>query len=510
MNRKYLLYITTVLVCCTGLLSCYKDKGNYDYKVLPGFYVDTAGAGGPFTIRQFNTVTIAPKLVYSGQETNLVYMWRLYLSTGSGVIDTLTTQKNLDKVINRIPGSYYLEFRATDKTTGTMALMRYTLTIQGLYPYGWMVAHEKDGAADIDLVCATDFMGTLTKDSVYRQLYYKTNNRRLTGSPVAVSQAGIFGTAKADRIYLLTTIGGARMTAVDFTHGQTYPELFNAAPAVIKPEGYGIAFGFELIVNDGGVYFTGTNSANTFGVRAIEKVKDYQAAPYTIRPYGAYVGVFYDQQNMRFLALPQYTNEVVTYAAPSSSTALADLSNIGKKMLYMEAGFGQNASPVDAYRYAFFKDVTGNGRYLYGLNFQTAGTNPGMLKVDISACPGIATASNYAIADLGPFAYYTSGNLVYRIRYDLGTNALSNTAVAFDKIGTGEQITSMKLFKGAGLGMPSSMSNRLLFVATWNETTKEGKVYMLRINEVNGEVEPATYKIFTGFGKIGDMAPKLS
>ena len=64
----------------TGLWGCYDDKGNYDYKELPGLEIDTTGLNisGEKIAYQFQTLLVDPKINYAGNKEDLSYSWRLY------------------------------------------------------------------------------------------------------------------------------------------------------------------------------------------------------------------------------------------------------------------------------------------------------------------------------------------------------------------------------------------------------------------------------------------------
>jgi hypothetical protein len=503
----FIKYCTVILFAVFLCASCYKDKGNYTYRKLPDFYVDTAGKQNSFTIFQFSELSIAPSVVFEGDSKKLRYMWRL---TGGGATDTLPPAKDLRLEMKRVPGNYSLEFRAIDTTTGIMALMSYPVTVQSTYPYGWMILHERGGQTDVDFLRTKELSGNLLRDTVYREVFFAKNGRRLPGTPISIYQPGTngLGTQKNDRINLFTSNGGARLTNADFGVIQDYGQMFNEAPPVIKPEGVYSAWGNEIIVNDKGIHYA-TNGITNFSIRVQEPKKNYEAAPWITRPNGANIATFYDQLNMRFLILPQFTNEAVTYSSPSSPLSLFDLNNIGKKMLFIDHGFGTaNSEPQ---RYAIFRDPAGAGRFLYVINFQAATTNPSIAKIDISAATGITAATQFGVSNLGPFVLYTSGRNIYRITFDIAGNSMISNDVAFDKIPASEEITCMKICKVTGSNQPSgvNMNSRLVFVATWNATAGTGKIYQLNINEVSGIIDQVNYKVFDGFGKIGDMNPKV-
>ena len=75
-----------------------------------------------------------------------------------------------------------------------------------------------------------------------------------------------------------------------------------------------------------------------------------------------------------------------------------------------------------------------------------------------------------------------------------------------------EKITGMKIFKPCiHRFIPNHpYNNKVLILSTYNESKKEGKIYMYYINEVNGMIDIASEKVFEGFGEILDMEYNLS
>ena len=46
---------------------------------------------------------------------------------------------------------------------------------------------------------------------------------------------------------------------------------------------------------------------------------------------------------------------------------------------------------------------------------------------------------------------------------------------------------------------------RIIILSTYNESTKEGKVYMYYVNVSNGTIDVTSEKVFGGFGEIHCM-----
>ena len=73
-----------------------------------------------------------------------------------------------------------------------------------------------------------------------------------------------------------------------------------------------------------------------------------------------------------------------------------------------------------------------------------------------------------------------------------------------------EKITGMKILKpnvsfSRTVKLEHAYSNKVLILSTYNESAKEGKVYMYYINESNGTIDRSSEHVITGFGEILDM-----
>jgi hypothetical protein len=490
---KYCLFIGIAF----SFAACLKDKGNYIYREIPSLYIDTVGSVTSFdTYQSIGKVTINPKVVYTGNVADLRYLWRLYAS-GSTVIDTLSRQKNIDVPISRAPGAYLLELQATDTFTGRKALMQYSINVLPPIPSGWMVAYETaEGNTDVDIIRSPEFITTLTKDTILRKVFSGTNGTTLAGSPVSI----LYQSTSVSSLY--TTTGGALIQNTDFKQLQNFQQTFVGSPPAAKPEAiWPGSFNGGILVNNKQVYWS---DANAFVGKLTVDVLGYEAAPFIYVQFGQQGG-FYDQLNMRFCVIQQQTSQAVTYTNASAS-ARFNLNNIGKKLLFIERGFMQNARPADPYKYAFFKNVSGNGRFLYVINTQTPLT-PDVAAIDISTAPNILNAQFYGVGNLGPAGFYATSSSVYYFTINYSGNSISTPTVGFSAP-AGEQITNMTLLKAHGtfgVGLPGANDSKFMFLATYNQTTKEGKVYLLNVNVTSGQIAPTPLKVWGGLGKVGAM-----
>ncbi|UYQ95796.1 PKD-like family lipoprotein [Chitinophaga horti] len=487
-----------LLLCALPFAACLKDKGNNDIKELNTFYVDTAGLQTSFEARQsLANLKVEPKVVYSGDTANLTYLWRLYATTST--YDTLSNARNLDAPVSLKSGTYPLELIVTEKTTGLRAFMQYSVQVLAAIPSGWMVAYEKDGNTDVDLIRATDFIANLVKDTMINQAYSRSNEGPMPGTPLNITYLSTSAS------YLFTTKDAGGLQNTDFRKVMTYPQLFvgETDPPYQFTSFHTGTYSQGMYINGKHAYW-GSGGVMLGKLLTPDNTDNYEAAPFMVFMY-ARNGLFYDQQGMRFLFANQWSGTSSAFTNANAG-ARFNLNNMGKKLLHLERGFMQGLNN-DPYKYAFFKDVSGNGRYLYVFNSQAPAT-PDVAALDISNVPDILDAKFYAISNKGPAIFYTTASKVYSFTYDYITNTYA-TPVAGFTAPAGEVITACTMFKShLGNSAQTVYDSKLLFVATWNEATKTGKVHLFAINEVSGAVTPQPLKTWNVGGKVGSMGYK--
>ena len=155
------------------------------------------------------------------------------------------------------------------------------------------------------------------------------------------------------------------------------------------------------------------------------------------------------------------------------------------------------------------KDNAGK-HYLLTANFREGETELiGKGKYDMSNCPEITAINSVTAGVFGEIFYYSANNHVYQFKYTPGTTDLLWTAPANEvvtKIAL-QKYTSTNRAQGV-LYDPKNFC-KILYVATYNETTKIGTVYQMEVNVTGGAIISGTEKKYTGFGKVKSMGWKL-
>lgn len=517
---KKIFFAATMALALT-CVSCYDDKGNYDYTDLEVVEVEKPGDNilEKYIISRFDTLTIDPKVTYQGKqvvgdEAPLDYLWTLYTThTGVGVdytIDTLSTSRKLDAQITRGGGDYALHLTVRNRNDGVEYYMQTQLTIEESISAGWLLLYEcadAPGQSDVGLVVNEWTKNNIIKNREFWDLYKASNNRHLNGEPRCIHHT-VANLAQGDIVMIFTNKEYAGVSHNTFEKNTTFGNLFYEEPANYGFNYYGpagaAALG-ETLVNDNKVYVTSFMGSrnNFFGVA---KSGDYgKLANWASATRAAsYDAVVYDQTNQRFLVAPRSGVSFTSFAA-QAPTAAFDVNNVGMELWMGDFG---GAMFND---FLFFKK--GSEYYLAEANFGLTSNinlpNLGTGLYNITASPGIANATTMAAAMQGQYVLYGSGNKVYNLAYNQSTTATT----LWTAPDSGEEVTCIALqkfyYRVIAMAGILPYANRILHIATWNESKKEGKFYEYEINPASGALlgEP---KVYTVPGKVKSMCWKYA
>ena len=512
--KKYILLFTTLALAA----GCYEDKGNYDYAEIGDFYVDDTDIQTNFTRPIFSVLELEPDIVYDGDREGLDFLWRAYNADGmSHAVTVLSEEENLSVPITMMPGHYTLEFRATERATERIATFLYDLTVESSGA-GMLVLYERGGKTDFGLITPTYMFGNAVEDGVSYDLFSMINpDYPLDGAPVAID---MYNDAYVQHITLLTDEAGVRLSPADMTVTAPFPQWFSFAPGTVVPRAYravnGVlsgdfdeagletSDGMELMINDGALCANPT-ILMAFGSRPVfvpySMGAGYTAAPFVFQGNGSVVT--YDTRAGGFVSGG-------TMFASTLTKVSGDLSAIGKDMIYMDYGYGTAGGTGNYSTNAIFRDPGSARHYFYAMNLYDFSLT---FSADISSYTGIAQATAFACARRGPLAYYASGGTIYQIKYNYEAKTVeSNALTAWNGLGNGESITVLKMCPHPGRNLPggASVRDKYLFVGAYNESTQEGKVYVLGVNlETDGSLVAEPVAVYGGFGRIKDFGFKF-
>ncbi|HBB06654.1 MAG TPA: hypothetical protein DCZ73_02740 [Bacteroides sp.] len=525
--HKILYCLLTAILGLAGvssLTSCYDDKGNYNYIDLDEVVIDTTGCGiqSAYSVGRYDHLTLEPNILLNGQRVNddesapLDYMWTLYTAamttSGTLVLDTLGFAPALDADITTVAGTYRLQLTVTQRDTGVQTYLQLSCQVEESITAGWMLLYERadqPGTSDVGLVVNTLVKKNITaaQEREFWNLYSASNQEPIAGTPVRIFRMVNDMGGGTDPVTCLTTEDLVNVNNATFEKTADFADFFYAAPAVKAPIWYGTSGRSArrcFLINDNAVY-TVNYMYNTGGGNYLGNAltADFgELAAWGSDVSNSCEAVVFDQTNGRFYHLVQYTSQITPFEA-QSPTAGFDVNNVNATIQASDWG-RSDGNAGSAYDYLLMRN--GNNRYLAIANFNgnAADTNVGIGWYDITNSPGIQDATSITAAFLGEYVLYGSGNKVYNLQY----NSSPIATEAWTAPSAEEEVTCVRLQKFyysvmmlAGI-LPNP--NTVVHIATWNESTREGKLYQYTIDPATGAIsgEP---RIYTVPGKVGDM-----
>lgn len=505
-----------------AVASCYDDKGNYDYTDLDEVIIDTTGTSirETYALSRFDVLTLEPNILLNGVRVNddstapLDYTWTLYTAhSGAGVTyvtDTIGTKPKLETEITPVAGAYIVQLTVKNRETGIERYFKVNCQVEESITAGWMLIYEsadEPGTSDIGLVVNPLVKKNIDGERTFWDLNKSSNGKHLEGLPVRIIRPVINMGTGNDLVYALTDKTLVGLNNATFETAETYGEMFYSKPDVQAATWFGPSGMMPRrlsMINDNKLhtvnYMSGTT--NSFGDA---KSADYGTlAAWSSDVASSYDAVVYDQTNGCYYCLPQYTYDIVHFGTQDPNAAF-DVNNVGMTMLMSDWGRGSRAYS-NAYDYALMQK--GSERWLTVANFcsNTADTRIGIGAYNITDSPDITKATSMAAAYLGEYVLYGAGSKVYNLQYNSSTVA----EPVWTAPSEGEEVTCVRLQKyyfGTIFRMCTPNPNTVVHIATWNETTKTGKLYQYTIDPASGAIsgEPM---IYTVPGKVKDMAWK--
>ncbi|MDE5610713.1 MAG: hypothetical protein K2I90_01690 [Odoribacter sp.] len=526
--RKFIFY--TLGFCVVGffLTACYDDKGNYDYTELAEIRIDTAGLATPIlaegTVFRFDKMMCEPNIYYAGKLVNedadapLDYTWTIYSTTGLGGsdddrrIDTLATTRILDAEISRAPGQYIVQLAVTDRGNGCQQYMKLQRTIEGTIPVsGWMLLYEpvdKPGMSDVGLVYNELVKKNwLSDDVAYWNLYSSSNGAPVEGKPLKINYT--VTKLPTSFIVIATEKGMCAVHEETFQRELTVEDFFYEPPTSGALTAYMQAcwmpstpsYGENVLY--GNKVYIGGNGERPMGIPAMGEYGELAPWLCLFHPVSGLNTVVYDNTNGRFLGVSGV--KVTPLIAQTPPSGGFDVNNVGAEFIKGDWGVGNME---------YFIMKKDDAYFFARANFlDPASTAMGTIWKDITASPGIAEINTFAMPYVGSYAFYGTKTKVYKLFYTMNDVAEELWEIPSGANSNEEEITCMELQKFSvaawmSMGIMPNV-NEVLHVATWNESTKKGKLYQFKIDAIDGSIKGEP-KVCDVPGKVKSMGWKFT
>lgn len=520
MKIKSLLLATGFALMMTA---CFEDESADDFELVKPikieFWDDYATSKKVF---QMDTLEIVPVIYKHGvRDEDLEFEWKLQ---GNNAPETVLSHSMvLKEQISIAPNSspYDLILTVRDKTTTLEEYARISLTVESKFGEGLLVADTHDEAnADLSLVMARNFTRSLQEKD--KKIHYNVYSLMNKGQKIPGLIKDMQSDVKSDSRVLtfMTNTDIHRVDPYDFTAWQMNNELFyvpldKVEPGQLLKKDYG---GDEYMLVNGKMHYRNSSWGNLYYSYYLftPDDADYQASRmmcvgsgyYTSSPYA------YDEVKNRFIQLSN-RNDAFVYFVDQEPGLLFDVNDIGAyDAVCMDEGENSNLNTV-------LKAEDGSGYFVYAIQSTTPdnGHNLPVGRYDLSACTDIMDAVAFVSSPVSEDFYYATSDRIYALT--LNPDCPNPTSQPRYTANPGEKITDMMLWKGEyqrmnvpnesqpnGMGEASNQ-NRMLVIATYNESTHEGKVItipIVRLGDGTLETNRIFHNEYGGFGRITKMA----
>jgi hypothetical protein len=407
--------------------SCVKDHSNYDYTPLND--VTISGIDASYAAIMQDSLKVHPQISRELQERedDLEFLWIMY-EPGKTYYeaDTLAKTRNLDIIVNAIPGTYTVSYHVIDKNTGVNYRSEFKVVITSEFQRGFLALSELDGHANVT------FIGVTGK--AYPDIYYNINQEYAGTNPVAIRYTG---RSPLDYVMIVCddARGGVVLSSTSFKYLSDFSEFFyDGLPTPYAPQALEITESYPATMEYYGIYtqmyFTNggrlqmrdVNYTVTLpdGEKPTVEVLFYQEFPgdYEISPVSFRQSareMFYDEKYKRFMYIP---NKAASnfYATTATATTPFDPTNVGMTLVY-----GRPAISPRNYYYcnSIFKDSDNNYWYLK-FNLTSATSITPLKKTAIPADAEIINAKTFTGNATDDYLYFAADSKVYV--YDCNLN----------------------------------------------------------------------------------------
>ncbi len=187
MKRSFRIATLIIFTLATVYAGCRKDDSTLDTNKIPGVIIDTTGMGS-LSVYQFNNLVVKPKILHEGiDEKDLVYSWRLTMSSTDTTSVELSTERNLDATIRfnpRNPGSEQrLILTVFDTKRDLKYYQKWLLTIYNNIGMGLVIAEtDGNGNGDLSHIMSSEVTLNYSGESVKHKVYSSLNNHFISGN----------------------------------------------------------------------------------------------------------------------------------------------------------------------------------------------------------------------------------------------------------------------------------------------------------------------------------------
>lgn len=530
-NRFSIRHLFHFVALATALLlvSCYDDKGNYDYTTLDTLEITFPSTSYMIPIDE--NLVIEPMVNTSIPDNDLEYIWELgddHAKKSYYEFKEFAKGKKLDKSISSdalFSGAttFSIRLHVQQISTGRNFYSPIIQLTSG--QTGLLVLHGDDSQTDIGLIIDNEFCigsNQQVERKIIANYYSKVNDEeKIPGKGKLIFQRGGGSETENPYFHAIYAITDQSDVAVGYSDLRKieggWNTLFYGGLNKHQPEGI-IQSSYDgtltyawtnLVVFDGGEVF-GTYGDNPFLMAEFGSgnamLKPYDMAPYVLEGSSWMdCSLMFDRLTQGFVGILNYSNIYYKTEFPADWVFPVDLEGAAFNPAHMNANLEwMGKGGVTDHGLAVFRRDNGT-LFLAEMNL-AAGSQYSDIPVaiyEMDGLPNINSAFAYAAFPNGNTMYanfYATPSGIYRFTVDgKGTpisaeplHSLDGTAVSFGN----EKVTMMKLEEVNG--------SQRMYVATFDEASKSGYVYTMSIDPTNGSVSSPINR-YAGFERVSDV-----
>jgi hypothetical protein len=500
--RKILLNRLFIILSVSVLASCAKDLGNYSYHDVNKITFRNIDTLNGYQVLFGDRLSIDPTLDMTiPPAAGLSYEWSFRLNGNGGNIPPKDSVISLDKALNvKIelkPGTYSLQYRVMDKSTGVRFQARANVTVSTAVYEGYLVLNEVNGQSRLDMLSYKAANSSFTQmTDVLKQM---NSTLDMSGKPYGVlcmtyTQANL--DPENYGIFVLNGSGGNRINQETFAYIPTYSIRYliigdvpaNFAPQRLTGELSGTSPYFGLYDNSN-IYIYSTLAGRAFKYSPLNVYATggtpFKAAPWMVTNGNA--AVLFNMDKRTFVSAPSYSSVAVTDVPESFKYP------VGYDLVFMDKDYNNKV-------FAILKDPATSKYYLHRFTIGQARVED----VQEITGPDIANASNFTLSPTLGYVFYSAGGKLFE--YDPG---IRQSILMADK-GT-SQISHLSFQHFYNRLSNSNLNYRnwanLLTVASYDPAGTMGGNGTLELDSippVNGQI--IKKNSWSGFGKVVSVA----
>lgn len=517
---KYILLIFITGILCITQLSCYDDKGSYDYHEINEITISNWPSNG-YTYLYLDTLKITPQigtydstrtndpyLVFSmddGDPSRYEYYWEVeetnISSSETAYKATISTERNLVFPLTLETGSYRLYFKIKDSKTDILWFSESSLTVQSSTDEGFLILGEKeDGNVGMDMISFA------AGDTIILKGILDNCGLPSLQGPHRVMYTGNY--ARNCYVWLSTESGSYYFdpTTMQSSPDNTF-DVFNVS-AITLPD--------PLVITDiSAKRYFGTSAAtmnriiltedyafacqlgagefygNPFNCYSATSQEYFKPFPYVFvgNYYSQNRYIIYDKDNHRFVYISSgLASNVTQFGTDASTDPFPWQQPEGRDLIY-----GENSnmySGLNTYSFALLED--NDNFYLYQFLMGSTSSKTACYTFAKSDVPNMHKDQLFAIASSRPLLLYADGSTLRAYDYANKRNYQMEmdgeiTCMEFDYTGNLDEI----------------------MIATYNDE-EQGIIerYQLGSDLLNLDLTPLKNCRWTGLVKVKDIEYK--